>query len=101
MRRLGLAEFSHPQRHGSERQLVAGGQGLLGPNALPVDVCSIGATEITDGQLAAGFEDFAVTPADLRRLDANPAVVVPADAVTPSDSLRVVLALRPRTTWST
>ncbi len=78
--RAGLAELRHPQGDRPHGQLVAGLQDLLSGDFLAVDKRPVGAAEVTDRELVRDLEDFAVPPADLRRLDADQAVIVAADA---------------------
>ena len=93
-----LAERRHAEGHRADGQLIADLQGLLAEDPLAVDECAVGAAQVAHGELAPGIEELAVlrlTCDDLMRMMQSswrPRLV------TPSASLSVVVALRPRTT---
>ena len=68
---------------------------------LAVDEGPVGTAEVADRELVRDLEDFAMAPADLRRLDADQAVVVATDAGDAIGQLESRRGTSPRTTWST
>ena len=100
-RRRRLAEFRHSQCHRADGQLVAVLQGLLPETLLP----------LTNVPLELPRSRIVSLPptsksSQWRRLTCDDLMRIKQSSwrpmlVTPSASLRVVEALRPRTTWST
>src|SRR5262249_22364593 len=78
-RGLLAAERHHAERDGPDGQFVPGLEGLLPEHPFAVDEGPVGTAQVADRELAPDLEELAMAAADLRRLDANQAIVVPAE----------------------